>query len=326
MRMRQGVAVTPAGATLSPMANPLPGAPTDRPRVPPPPTALSNCCVVLVRTQGPVNLGMIARLCGNLGVTDLRLVAPLCAVDCPEARMFSTHSRELLLTARIYPDLAAATTDCGAVIGTSGDFRVSGLGASLRGDQVPAWLAERPAARWALVFGNEADGLDNAELQACHAYVHLDTFGHNPSFNLSNAVAIALYVIATASVPPAPAEAPPVAASRAEVANLYEYWLATLERFGYFRRTEHARFAPLFSRFLMRLHLSSHDLNVLRGMLAQFHLHTFGDRMDGKAARGGRVAGPGAGTSDGANAGIPPAATGEGAQPAPTGEVVGQGG
>jgi TrmH family RNA methyltransferase len=270
------------GGTLGAMANPPPGGPTDRPRVPPPPTVLSNGCVVLVRTQGPVNLGMIARLCGNLGVTDLRLVAPECAVDCSEARMFSTHSRELLLTAPVYPDLASATADCGAVIGTSGDFRVSGLGASLRAEAVPGWLAQRPAAKWALVFGNEADGLDNAELQACHAYVHLDTFGINPSYNLSNAVAITLYVIATASVPVAPAEPPPVAASRAEVDGLYEYWLGTLERFGYFRRTDRARFAPLFARFLMRLHLSRHDLQVLRGMLAHFHLHSFGDRMDGK--------------------------------------------
>ena len=74
------------------------------------PGLLSNACVVLVRTQGPVNLGMVARLCGNLGVTDLRLVAPLCAVNSDETRMFSTHSQALLLGASVFSDLSSALT------------------------------------------------------------------------------------------------------------------------------------------------------------------------------------------------------------------------
>jgi TrmH family RNA methyltransferase len=293
------------------MPQPPPGWPTDRPRADNPTTALSSCAVVLCRTQGPVNLGMVARLCGNLGVTDLRLVAPECTVDCPEARMFSTHSRELLLTAPVYPDLAAAVADCGWVVGTSGDFRVGDLGSHLRPDQLPARLAERPCARWALVFGNEADGLDSRELAACQAWVHLDTFGPNISYNLANAVAITLYQVAVASAQ-APAVAPVVAeevqAPRAEVESLERYWLDTLERFGYFRRRagdSRERFLPMFRRFLDRLRLSRHDLQVLRGMLAQQNVHVWGDRFDGKGPVGsamptrgacaGEVPGPPAG-------------------------------
>lgn len=280
------------------MPQPAPGWPTDRPRADNPATALTSCAVVLCRTQGPVNLGMVARLCGNLGVTDLRLVAPGFTVDCPEARMFSTHSRELLLTAPVFPTLEAAVADCGWVVGTSGDFRVGDLGAHLRPEQIPARLAERPCARWALVFGNEADGLDQRELAACQAWVHLDTFGPNISYNLANAVAITLYIVATASAA-APAVAPAVddevQAGREEVDGLRAYWLDTLERFGYFRRPRQRasdsreRFEPVFRRFVDRLHLSRHDLQVLRGMLAQQNVHVWNDRFDGKGpvAQGG---------------------------------------
>ena len=263
------------------MPNPPPGAPTDRPNVPAPPTALTNCCVVLVRTQGPVNLGMIARLCGNLGVTDLRLVAPLCEVNCSESRKFSTHSKELLLAAQVYATVEEATADCGFVIGTSGDFRLAELGPHVRAERVPELLAKRPVARFALVFGNEADGLNDAELRACQAWIHLDTFGHNISYNLSNAVAITLYVVATASVPQ-PEPDLPEAAPRVMIESLMEYWFATLARFQYFRRTDPVRYWPLFRKFIARLHLSPHDVQILRGMLAQFNLGGFGERFDGK--------------------------------------------
>src|SRR4051812_36758052 len=65
----------------------------------PAPGLLARCRIVLVRTQGPVNLGMVARLCGNLSITDLRLVSPLCEIDCEDARKFSTWGKELLLSA-----------------------------------------------------------------------------------------------------------------------------------------------------------------------------------------------------------------------------------
>lgn len=237
---------------------------------------LSNACVVLVRTQGPVNLGMVARLCGNLGVTDLRLVSPLCEVNCPETRMFSTHSKELILSAPIYPDLPSALAGCSLAIGTSARNRNDEYGEALSLPQVPGFLARRHAAKFALVFGNEADGLTDGELINCQGWLHLDTFGPNTSYNLSHAVAITLYQLATQGQVVEKSGEP--AASRESVAHLYRYWLNTLERFQYFRRTERDRFAPQLQRLFNRLDLSDHDVQVLWGMLAQFQLFAFGDR------------------------------------------------
>jgi TrmH family RNA methyltransferase len=245
---------------------------------PAPPNLLANACIILVRTEGPVNLGMVARLCGNLGCADLRLVAPITAIDCEDARKFSTHSRELLLSAPVYPDLASAVADCGLVVGTSARFRHKEFGMGVRVQEVPRLLAERPAARWALVFGNEADGLSEDELRRCQAWVHLDTPGPNSAYNLAMSVAITGYSIACMDA--AEPTAQPEAASREHVAALYTYWLETLDRFQYFRRTDRARFEPLFERFLNRQHLSVLDVQTFRGMLSQFNYFAFGGRFD----------------------------------------------
>jgi TrmH family RNA methyltransferase len=238
--------------------------------------AFASACVILVRTQGPVNLGLAARLCGNLGVTDLRLVAPLCTVNCADARKFATHSRNLLLDAPVFPDLGAAVADCGLVIGSSARRRGGDHGESLSPGEVPALVAARSPRRWALVFGNEADGLNDEEMLRCQAWLHLETIGPNTSYNLSHAVAITLYGLATAGLPKKTRAKPP--ADRAMVEHLYDYWLDCLERFHYFRRTSRARFAPQLRRLFNRLDLSIHDVQLLWGMLAQFHYHTFGDR------------------------------------------------
>jgi tRNA (cytidine32/uridine32-2'-O)-methyltransferase len=183
------------------------------------------------------------------------------------------------MPAPVYPDLAAATADCGVVIGSSARFRESELGAGMHPHEVPRLLERRPASRYALVFGNEADGLNDQELRCCQAWVHLQTFGTNAAYNLANACAIILYQIATAT-PPAPTEIP-TAAERAHVDDLFRYWSATLDRFQYFRRTDPERFGPQLSKFIGRLHLTYHDVQVLRGMLAQFNYFAFGDRGAG---------------------------------------------
>ena len=241
------------------------------------PDHLRRCVIVLCRTQGPVNLGMVARLCGNLSLTDLRLVSPICTVDSPEARMFSTHSRDFMLAAPVFPDLRSAVADCGLVIGTSARIRDGENGVPLLPEEIPAVVAQRPADRWAIVFGNEADGLTDDELLCCQAYVRLRTFGANYSYNLSHAVAITMYVLAGVGTPPPEREAVP-AATRGQVDQLLRYWLHTLDRFEYFRRTDQERFAPQLERMLNHLHLSDHDVQMLWGMFAQFNLAKFGDR------------------------------------------------
>lgn len=228
---------------------------------------------------------MVARLCTNLNVTDLRLVSPEAVVNCAETRKFSTHGKNLVLNAPIFPDLGAAVADCSLVVGSSARSRSLDYGAALAPPQVAGLVQERRPARWALVFGCEADGLNDDEMLRCQAYMHLDTFGPNSSYNLSHAVAIALYGFATTGASYPPPEDPP--ANRAMIERMFVFWMATLERFRYFRRTTRERFEPQLRCFFNRMDLSTNDVQMLWGMLAQFHYHTFGDRGNGEIKEDG---------------------------------------
>ena len=234
----------------------------DAPAQAPPVTA----CVVLVRPQGPVNLGLVARLCANYDVR-LRLVQPRCGIDDPQAIAYAAHARDRLTQASQHDDLAAAVADCDLVVGSSARRRRSSVAPArhLGPEHLASHLAARRRRRVALVFGNEATGLSRAELQGCGVCVHLPAAGPQPSYNLSHAVATVLYASLAQPLPAAPA---PAAATAAQLEQLLEAWQAGLTAVGYFRRTEHARFTPKLRRMLQRWQLSVHDVHTLRGMLA----------------------------------------------------------
>jgi len=71
-------------------------------------TGPAPLCVVLVEPAGPLNVGSVARLCANFAVHDLRLVAPRCDPNDPDAVRMAVHGRSVLTSARIYPTLLAA--------------------------------------------------------------------------------------------------------------------------------------------------------------------------------------------------------------------------
>lgn len=232
-----------------------------------PRSLLANACVVLARPRGPVNIGSTCRVLANVGVRDLRLVGPDCLADSSESRKFAHHARPLLHAAEQYDTLEAAVADCTLVVGTSARRRLRGA--------MPSWTLPRATdelrrsrrGRVAIVFGNELNGLNNAELEACHACIRLETPGPYPSYNLSHAVAIVLYHLATAGSPEPPDRM--VGATQSDLRRLADAWLMSLDRSGYFRRTTRTRFAPKLRRMLGRMRLSRVDVNSLRGMLAQ---------------------------------------------------------
>jgi tRNA/rRNA methyltransferase len=74
--------------------------------------------IVLCGPQIPGNVGAVARAMANFGLSDLRLVNP-CDHLAEEARMFAAGATQLLESARIFPDLAAAISDLQITVATT---------------------------------------------------------------------------------------------------------------------------------------------------------------------------------------------------------------
>src|SRR5690348_7113768 len=150
---------------------------------------MRNCRVVLVRPETDANLGAVARVMRNLGLSELVLVAPQADPQDRRARLLATHSEEILDRCHIVPELGEAVSDCVFVAGTSaltgGLFRRQSVGPPE--EVLPRLVAHLPASPTALVFGPESRGLSNAEVTRCHYLIHIPTDPAHRALNLAQA-------------------------------------------------------------------------------------------------------------------------------------------
>lgn len=147
--------------------------------------------VVLVRPEGAVNVGACARLVRNAGAAGLDLVAPgeWRTVECWRT---AWGAQDVLESAGVFPDLTSALRRTALAVGFTGRG-VSGarpLDVREAAEEIASLRAEDDAA---LVFGPETSGLTAAELARCGRRARIPSHPAQPSFNLSHAVAIALY-------------------------------------------------------------------------------------------------------------------------------------
>ena len=173
-----------------------------------PSSVLTRTAVVLHRPIYPRNIGMCARAMGNLGCHELHIIAPRCDWNSSmvqhEARQGSTHSSEILTSARVHPSLDAFLSSHGQGIkialsardGTRKNVHdLSEQFAFFREQSDhPVW---HPETLIQLHFGTEDDGLSLEELEPANFICRLPARGSHTSFNLSHAVLIALYILET---------------------------------------------------------------------------------------------------------------------------------
>lgn len=228
---------------------------------------LERLAVVLVRPQGPLNVGSVARLCGNFGCT-LRLVQPLADRACGDAVMMAHPSEALLESAPVFSTLAEALSGVSLAMATSS--RISDAAAA-------PWLSVARARlllpsmteRVALVFGNERTGLSVDEAAQCPRVFRLPTPGPNESLNLSHAVAVTLALFNAAAEGADTLDDSTFRASAAGREALITTIAAQLEARDFFRGDAGRRqgFAPRLKELTDKMDLSERDLALLQDLL-----------------------------------------------------------
>jgi len=243
--------------------------------------------VVLVQPAGPLNLGSVARLCANFAVTGLRLVAPRCDPQAPEARRMAVHGLPMLEGALLFPTLAEALADCGRIVATTGRDEGAPL-PLLPPAEALAWLvadsplsAPSPAAK-ALVFGREDRGLTNQELLQAGRLLRIGTGQSYASLNLSHAVAVVLHELHQLRGAASPFPLDPIAAPLPRIisaaqdpcrrdaleAALADAEALLLEVGFLLPHTSRARMAKLRA-LLQRGQITAAEVALLRGMVCQ---------------------------------------------------------
>ena len=150
--------------------------------------------LVLVGTEGEINLGFIARLAANFSVDEIYLVNPAIDPFSDEVRRFAANGAYMVDRFRVTSSLEEALQ--GVELAACTSARVGQRSDVLRHPLTPREFAEKVAPRYrsvALVFGRESVGLTRAEIEKCHLLVTIPANPEYPVLNLSHAVAILLY-------------------------------------------------------------------------------------------------------------------------------------
>jgi len=226
--------------------------------------------IVLVGTQHPGNIGSAARAMKTMGLARLVLVAPEKAPD-RDTQAMAAGADDLVDAAPVFPTLADAVADCRLVLGcTARSRRVQLEELPPRGAAARAMEMAAAGEEVALVFGRERTGLDNNELQLCHAAVHIPSDPAFSSLNLAAAVQVLAYEVRIALLDAAaPVEAPaPDLASHAELEGFFAQLGETLDAIDFHKGRAPESAMRKLRRLYLRAGLERAEVRLLRGVLA----------------------------------------------------------
>lgn len=230
--------------------------------------SLNNIRIVLVATSHPGNIGAAARAMKTMGLSQLVLVNPLRYPD-PQAEWRAAAATDVLDQCRVCASLDEAIADCHWVVGASArPRRIPWPVADVRA-AAQKLLAEAGAGRVAVLFGREADGLSNEELQRCNAHLRIPASPDYPSLNLAMAVQVVAYELFAARAVPAEPEWDRPPATAAEV----EAMLAHLERLlvaaDFLDPDNPGQTLTRLRRLAARAGLDQTEVRMLRGIATQ---------------------------------------------------------
>ena len=229
-------------------------------------TALRDLRVVLVRPEEGRNVGAACRAAKTMGIGQLYLVAPD-GIDRHLARVVAVHAADLLDRAVTCGSVAEAVAGCtlaAAVTRRDGKRRKYRIWTA---EQLGRRLAERHAGPVAVVFGNEKNGLSDAEMEPCQVAVAIPSAPQFPSLNLSHAVQVVAYEIYKQSRAPRQARPRqrPVGAER--IARMAAPLTGALAEVGFFSPTGAASVQRFLTDILTRADLVDREAQRLERIL-----------------------------------------------------------
>jgi tRNA (cytidine32/uridine32-2'-O)-methyltransferase len=243
--------------------------------------------IVLVGTQHPGNIGSAARAIKTMGLSRLVLVAPEKAPNA-ESYALAAGADDVLAAAVTHATLAEAVADCQFVLGCTARSRRVALDELLPREAAGQAVARAGEGREvALVFGRERTGLENEELQLCHAAVHIPANPDYSSLNLAMAVQVLAYELRLALLEAAgtgaetvPGRSDPLA-SHDQLEGFFGQLGDALDAIDFHKGRAPESAMRKLRRLFLRAELDEREVRILRGILSDV------ERMAMLAARRG---------------------------------------
>jgi tRNA/rRNA methyltransferase len=228
--------------------------------------------IILVRPQHAGNMGAVARAMKNMGLGQLRLVAPQENPTDLRAIKMAMGGRDLLEGAQTFLTLVDAIADLDLVVGTSRRF----------GQDRQQFIKVRDFAVWSqglpenhrvgILFGTEVTGLTNEEMAHCQKVITIPTSSEDASLNLAQAVLVVAYELFMAGggeefTPPSGEEA--AAAGVGDFENMIADWQVLLGEAGFLDQQNPDHLMRILRQLFNRARLSDKEVRIFRGICRQ---------------------------------------------------------
>lgn len=224
--------------------------------------------IVIVEPAGALNVGSVARIMKNMGLSQLFLVNPHCDHLGKEARLMAVKAPEILEQAQVVGTLAEALKGCKKAIATTGEPRE--LPTPMEAPkQVLPWLLEDQTPS-AIIFGREDNGLTNAELNYAQRFLCIPTGDVYTSLNLAQAIAVCCYELRSLSkISPQTLTQPQDLADLQALSGYYDHLERVLLKIGFLQPHTAAARLEKFKTLYNRTQLTQTEMAMLRGILRQ---------------------------------------------------------
>jgi len=224
---------------------------------------LDAISIILVRTRFPENIGSVARVMKNMGLSRMVLVSG-CSPFHSMAYKLASGAEDILERAEEVPTLREAVSEMEFVAGMTsraGRDRAPFLSPSELMEELIPLTGKFSTG---LVFGSEKEGLTNEELGLCHRYVRIPSAPAFPSLNLAQAVAILCYELGRSSCPEVEYPAPLARAEQIE--QMFEHMERTLVEIDFLESKNPERIMRALRRLFGRSKLEEREIQILQGI------------------------------------------------------------
>lgn len=252
----------------------------------PPPMDEAWPAFCLVRPQMGENIGAVARVMLNFGLTQLRLVEPRDRWPNPKAQMVASGADRVLDAARVDWRIEDALADATLVVATTArprDMEKPVWNAREAAENITAAIAsgEKPV----ILFGAEATGLQSEDVARADAIATLPVNPGFASLNLANAAAVIAFALGEARAGGArpswfrDEHSPP--ATQGEIDDLVAHFERELEHGRFYHPPEKA---PLMRQNLrnvfMKARLTEQEVRTMRGVVKALVVGRGGRKKD----------------------------------------------
>ena len=234
-------------------------------------TELTPPVIILDKSQMAENIGAVARVMANFGLTELRLVSPRDGWPQQNAWPLASGADWILDAVTVFDSVAEAVADLHTVLATTArpretrqPVRTPRESARILYDDTASGL------KTGILFGGERSGLETGDIALCHGIITIPIDPRHQSLNLAQAVSINAYEWRTTVMdapPPNFREGEPPAAHELLV-GMYEHLEQELDNGGFFHPPEKKRSMSQNLRVMLgRANLTEQEVATLRGAI-----------------------------------------------------------